>query len=80
MPYRKHDTTAPTDDPCVPDRDEIASYVLLVGAGALPVGGALAGHAAFHTEATIGLFMLGAGALGLLGSCRSVWRARRDRR
>ena len=79
-PYRE--PIAPPSDgaPRLPDREEVVSYALLAGVGALPVTGALASHEALHTEATIGLCMLVAGGLGLAASARAAWRTRRFRR
>jgi hypothetical protein len=81
VPYRHAIEPASRDDaPRVPDRDEVVSYALLAGIGALPVTGALVSHEAFHTEATIGLVMLIAGGLGLAASARAAWRVRAARR
>jgi hypothetical protein len=80
LPYRKPPAVPPDEAPGGPDREEVVSYVLLATAGGIPVGGALAHHETFHTEATIGVFMLLAGSLGLLASVRAAWRARRSRR
>jgi hypothetical protein len=76
-PYRNASAPPPGDEPRPPDRDEVVSYVLLAIAGGLPVGGALAHHESFHTEATLGLFMMIAGLLGLAASLRAAWRERR---
>jgi hypothetical protein len=76
-PYRQSAESSSVDAPRLPDREEVVSYVLLAGAGGLPVAGALAHHAAFHTEATIGLFMVVAGVLGLASAVRAAWIAPR---
>lgn len=46
--------------------DELAVYALLILVGIIPVAIALAEQAVFGAEATIGLVMLCAGALGVL--------------
>ena len=79
-PYRETEAKPSREAPRLPDREEVVSYVLLTGAGLLPVAGALSAHETFHTEATIGLFMLIAGVLGLVVSIASVVRGRSDRR
>ena len=49
-----------------PLAEELIVYALLVVVGAIPVVVALARHAALQAEATIGLLMICAGALGVI--------------
>ncbi len=75
-PYRKP-APPPTSSEHPPIGEEVIVYSVLAGVGVWPVAGSLADHVPFHTEATIGLFMLIAGLLGLVACGRVVWMARR---
>jgi hypothetical protein len=46
--------------------------------GAIPVAGVVSRGGAFGVEPTIGLFMMVAGIVGLLGALLAAWRAPRD--
>ncbi len=54
--------------------EELIVYGLLVLVGAIPVVTSLARHATFGAEATIGLLMLSAGAVGIIAHVRSARR------
>jgi hypothetical protein len=78
MPYRQSISNEPA--PASPSqREELISYTLFSVAGALPVAHSLCDHASLGAEATIGLFMLLAGVVGLLASARAAWIARTSR-
>jgi hypothetical protein len=66
-PYRK--TSMRTEHPSTPSSEhpeELIVYGLLVLIGAIPVGNALIEQAPFGVEATLGVLMIGAGAIGAI--------------
>ena len=66
----------PADRRSTPHPEELILYGLLVVIGAIPVVIALVQGAAFGIDATLGLGMVCAGAIGAIAYAR---RARRDR-
>jgi hypothetical protein len=74
-PYRE--LPAPVVTATKPLLEELVLYALFVAIGAIPVVLALAHGGTFGVDATLGLLMISAGALGALAH---VWRIRRHRR
>ncbi|HEX7841620.1 MAG TPA: hypothetical protein VF469_29325 [Kofleriaceae bacterium] len=66
----------PADRRSTSHPEELILYGLLVGIGAIPVVIALVQHAAFGVDATLGLLMVCAGAVGAIAY---AWRAHRSR-
>jgi len=56
----------PADRPSKSHPEELILYGLLVGIGAIPVAIALVRRATFGVEATLGLLMVCAGAIGMI--------------
>lgn len=50
--------------------EELIIYVLLIGVGSIPVSTTLMDHTPVGAEATLGLIMIAAGVLGLIGYTR----------
>lgn len=73
-PYRQ--APVRSDRSCHAQSEELIIYGLLVAIGAIPVAIALAERAAFGAEATLGLLMVCAGAIGAINVALSS-RARR---
>lgn len=73
-PYR--DVPVPTGTASKPLLEELVLYALFVAIGAIPVVLALVHGGTFGVDATLGLLMISAGALGALAH---AWRIRRHR-
>lgn len=73
-PYRK--PPMPADRPSTSHPEELILYGLLVGIGAIPVVIALVQRADFGVDATLGLLMVCAGAVGAIAYARRAHRSR----
>jgi hypothetical protein len=73
-PYR--DSPMPLEETHPHDSEEPILYSLLAAIGAIPVAIALATHAAFGGEATVGVAMMATGGVGLLARFVRVRRQR----
>jgi len=58
-----------------PSSEELIVYGLLLLVGAIPVVIAIAQHARFGVDATLGLLMVCAGAIGAITYLTQAWRA-----
>ena len=63
----------PVERPSKPQPEELILYGLLVGIGAIPVVIALVQRASFGVEATLGLLMVCAGAIGMIVYARRTY-------